>query len=54
MFDRPIPRKRGGAFADTWAAEAYGVLKAVCFDWWKLLPARARATLAAAGHTLPH
>jgi hypothetical protein len=53
MFDRPIPRKRAGAFADTWAAEAYGVLKAVCFDWWKLLPARARATLAAAGHTLP-
>jgi hypothetical protein len=49
MFDRPIPRKR----ADTWAAEAYGVLRAVWFDWWKLLPARARATRAAEGHTVP-
>jgi hypothetical protein len=53
MFDKDMPDHGAAHLADAWATEAHAFLASTAMEWWRLLPAAARAELEAASFTLP-
>ena len=53
LFDGVIAPSKVPPLADAWATEAHAFLSKIAIDWWRLLPAPARAALEAAHMKIP-